>query len=318
MPRITSRDIKLFKDLFRFNGLSGPSIIQKTFNGSTHGYNRLSAFMKDRYIDQTFYYALHHRKHKKSFTQRICAIYYLKPKGLRVIRKNIDPRYVRPSERKLDVHNLVSNFYMNIPNILSRRETLRQYNLKPFMPVTCCIPSDPPIFIYVSGKDKNFAEDSRIAAFIESGITEAKHIIVSREFSEKFYKPFSYFVSWDSAPFIIPNIINDHHYYERQFVRVLKKYYPTASATFTEGLCTQFKIPDRGTYKTANLVFASNLIRLNLQYPEKDILVSVPSLHHLYGINLKGGEFIFYSEKDNKFYRMFAQSNKMKYKPIVA
>ena len=148
--RIQPRDKEMLQEIIDFNGLPGPQIIDKFFKTENYGYERLKALEDNGYISKKYYYA-QNKKNGKVFPQRISAIYYAMPKGCREVGCTIDTRYVVPDDDKLEVSNLVGNLYSKIPNLLSKRKAIEKYELKNFIPVSCVIPSDNPMFIYVLG-----------------------------------------------------------------------------------------------------------------------------------------------------------------------
>lgn len=146
--RLQPRDIEVLKRVIDFNGLPASAIIKVFFESEGYGYRRLKQLEENGYLEKTFYYSPR-KKDGKVFTQRIGGIYYAAFKCCWELGYTIDPRFVVPDEKKLDVTNLIGKLFAEAPDLLSKRQAVEKYGLKNFMPITCVVPNDNPIFIYI-------------------------------------------------------------------------------------------------------------------------------------------------------------------------
>lgn len=311
--RLQERDMDILQDLYRFNGLSGQAIVRARFSKDQGGYRRLKILEKHNFIAKKYYYAVR-RAGERTWTQRIAAIYYLTPKGLRTIGESIDPRMVRPDEDKLDVHNLIGKLYLANSGLLSKRETLKRYDLKGFMPVTCSFPSDPPIFVHILGK-KNLEESTRIVSFAQAKILPARHIIVSRSFEEEFLVPEISFIPWEFAPEVLPVLAQDFGHYLNGLKTIVKSLYPEAVFT-PHGLFTEAQTRNK-TYNLAELVSGSCYLRLELRTPPPNTVILVKDKRCLEGVQLDQGSFTIYNMRDQSFYEVFLDQGRMYMRPVI-
>lgn len=210
--RIQDRDREILKEIINFNGLPASVIIKNHFKTKKYGYARLKLLEKNGYVSNTYYYA-QNKKNGKKFAQRISAIYYATSLGCREVDCPTDYRYVVPNEDKLDVTNLVGNLYSRIPNLLSKRQAMEEYGLKGFMPVTCAIPNENPIFIYILGNKLGRNEIGATKNFIESYPAPATHYVISRDFKDRLNIQKANFVLWRLALEYLPNLAKDENYY---------------------------------------------------------------------------------------------------------
>ncbi len=308
--RLQDRDIELLKKIIDFNGLPGPQIVEIFFNESVYGYKRLKQLQDNGYLKQVYYYA-QNKKNNRLFAQRISAIYYATSKTLRELGYTIDPRYVVPKEDRLDVANLVGNLLARIPSLISKRQAIEKYSLKNFMPVSCVVPNDNPIFIYVLGNKIGRYDLGKIAGFIKSEVIPgAKHFIISRKFREKLFLQNAYFIPWSFATEYLPNIVNDHNFYIKEFLSITKKQFPGIKfLSYQEPL---FKAEYNGEIlHIGELISGNNQLRLILEEPPENTYIYAPSRKHFYGVRLKQGSFLFYSKKDKQIFKMYSKNNRM-------
>ncbi len=313
MIRIGERDLSLLRDLYRFNGLPAPSIIKLMFGNSKYGSRRLLALENEGYVKKKFYYAQNRTKGRR-FSQRISAIYYVTQKGLQTIDEPIHPRYVVPDKERLDIHNLIGNIYAKTPSLLSRRDTLDRYELKPFMPVTCAIPRKPPILIHIIGNKKVRKEAARLSGFLQSYVITARHVIVARKFEPELLIPGSYLVPWTVAPTVIANIAMDMDHYTKQLILLFRRSYPDSSFSISEPFIQARTM--HNTYHLATLMFATALTRFNLQRPPKNTLVYTPTARHVWDLNVQQGSLKFYNEEDKSLHQLSVKEGKRYLIPI--
>ncbi len=308
--RIQQRDKDVIQRIIDFNGLPGKEIVDKYFDGSRYGNMRLKSLEDNGYLKKIYYYAPR-KKDGKVFTQRISAIYYATPKGLREVGCSIDSRFVIPDEEKLDVSNLVGKLFAKIPSLLSKRQAIEKYNLKNFIPISCAVDGDTPMFIYVLGNKLGRFDIGRIKGFTESGIMpHAKHYVVSRKFYDRLFLPNIHFVPWIMAPDILPNLAQDRNYYLREFLEIVKKEFPGI------GLLSGPEPLIRAQYQNkilhiGELISGLNHIRLVLQDPPENTFIYAPSRRHFYGVKLNQGSFLFYSQKDQDIFEMRLRDSNM-------
>lgn len=309
--RLQPRDIKILEKVIDFNGLPSQDIIQKFFNTERYGYERLQLLRDNGYLKRVYYYAPR-KKGDQTLAQRVGGIDYATPKALREVGCTIDPRFVVPNEDKLDVTNLVGELFREIPELLSKRQAIEKYGLKNFMPITCAIPHESPVFIYILGSKVGRQEPGRIAGFIKSGtFPDAKHIIVSRTFREKLNIPDAYFIPWIFAPTHLPNLAKDPHYYLKEFLTLAKHQFP--GIKFLNSTPEPFiKAEHQGRLLHLSELFSgSNLLRLNLQEPPENTYIYAPSRRHFQGVKLRKGSFLFYSQEDQGVFQMSLKNKRM-------
>ncbi|HHX24280.1 MAG TPA: hypothetical protein GX723_09805 [Thermoanaerobacterales bacterium] len=308
--RIQPRDKEVINDVIKFNGLPASVIISKHFKTKTYGYERLKLLENNGYLGNMYYYALR-KKDGKKFAQRISAIYYATSKGCKEVGCTIDYRYVVPNKDKLDVANLVGNLYSKIPNLLSKRQAMDIYALKNFMPVTCVVPGEKPIFIYILGNKLGRKEVGSVKNFIESNtFSGATHYVVSRDFKERLNILNANYIQWATALEYLPNIAKDKNYYLDEFLRLIKRQLPGIRPL------TEPNPLIRAQYKNQILhigefITGSNNLRHILDEPPENTIIYATSRNHFHGLKLKNKEdsFIFYSKKDKSFFRMILNKN---------
>ncbi len=308
--RLQDRDIELLKRIIDFNGLPGPQIVEIFFNGTNYGYKRLKQLQDNGYLKQMYYYA-QNKKNGQLFAQRIAAIYYATSKALSELGYTIDPRYVVPNEDRLDVVNLIGRLFSKIPNLISKRQAIEKYGLKNFMPITCVVPNDNPIFIYILGNKIGRYDVGRIAGFIKSEIfPKARHYIISRTFREKLFLPNAHFVPWIFATEYLPNITKDNNYYLKEFLKITKEQFPEIKLlSYPEPL---IKAEYNGKIlHIGELISGLNQLRLILEEPPENTYIYAPSRRHFYGVKLKQGSFLFYSKRDEQIFEMHTKNNRM-------
>ncbi len=316
---ILNRDIEVIADICRFGGLTLKSISKKHFNNNI-GYasERMAKLYDKEYVSRRYYYAKN-VDHKKSYTQRISSIYYPLQKGLNLIGSDVDVRTVKPVSSKLDVTNLISNLYIDIPELLPSRQTRKRYELENFMPVTCSVRCDNKrlFLIHIIGKRKGYNEIAKILSFIKSGILHSRdsknfegfsfknidlrHIIVSRNFDKDYIVPGSNFISWSSILEILPNIVIDENYYLTEFLSILKEKYSSLRVVGKKDGYTIAQSTDR-TFHVCELFSGSADLKLLLRRPPKNTLIYLPTYHQLYNLPLLSGSATIYSKDNNRYY----------------
>jgi len=310
--RLNEKDLAVLKDTARFRGLSAESMRQVHFGGSTYAWKRLGALYEDGYLGRKYYYDLHRTPGGAKHSQRIAAIYYPTPRGLKAIDYQIDPRYVVPNDDKLDIHYMLGKLYTSMPDLLSKREAQR-LGLKSFMPVTCVHPARLPVFISIIGKNKSPWEDSRLINFFKSGIFPGTYIAVSRDFpGEKLLLTDSHFIPWDLAPEIVPKMIGNKNYYLDEFINKFKG----AEVLGRRGPFIEVRFPERGTFYLGELLTGSTRLMLSLRSPPERAYIFIESVKHLSGVKLERGSFLAYARKDKKLYRFFTEGGRMKHHPV--
>ena len=212
--RINEKDKAILADTARFRGLTSETIRHIYFSDSTYAWKRLNALYENGYLDRKYYYEMKKTSTGKNHAQRIAVLYFPTPKGLKLIDYKIDPRYVIPENHKLDVHYMVSQLYNSIPKLKSKREAQKEYPLKNYMPVTCVIPQERPVFISILGKNKTYKEESRLIKFIEAKYFHGTYIIISNRFpGEKLQLTDSHYIYHKLAPEVVPKMIMNRNYY---------------------------------------------------------------------------------------------------------
>lgn len=308
--RIQPRDKELIQRIVDFNGLPGKELVDRFFNGSQYGYRRLKLLLDNDYLKSVFYY-VPRKKGEKIITQRISAIYYATPKALREIDCTIDPRFVVPDADKLDVSNLVGRLFARIPNLISKRQAIEKYHLKNFMPITCVVEDDNPMFIYILGNTIGRLEIGRIKGFIESGLfPHATHYIVSRTFHKRLFLPNVYFIPWLLAPEVLPNLAQDRNYYLNKIIKIAQETFPGIRLLSSPTPLIRAQYRDTILH-IGELMSGLNSVRLILKDPPENTFIYAPSRRQFYGVNLTQGSFLFYSEKDKRIYEMCLKGNTM-------
>lgn len=311
--RIQPRDREILKDIIAFNGLPASVLIKKYFSTKKYGYARLKLLENNGYVSNMYYYA----KNKKdgiNFAQRISAIYYATSLGCREVDCPTDYRYVVPNEDKLDVSNLVGNLYSIIPSLISKRQAMEKYGLKGFMPLTCVIPNEKPIFIYVLGNKLSRNEIGMTKNFIESYPAPATHYVVSRDFKERLNIPNAHFIPWIFALDYLPNLAKNKDYYLNEFIKIIQKELPGIR------LLSNTQPLLRAQYKNqvlhlGELISGSNHLRQILDEPPENTIIYAPTRVHFYSIKFKSEKdsFIFYSQRNQDFFKMFlSNKNRMR------
>lgn len=308
--QLQQRDREILQDLYRFNGLPAEAIIGR-FSCRNDGYRRLRILKREGYVARKYYYA----KNNNNRAQRIATIYYVMPKGLKAINIGIDPRMVRPYDDELDVHNLIGRLYLAEPRLLSKRETLKRYDLKGFMPVSCSIPGKPPVFIHILGKDKNSLEEKTwVVSFIEAQILPAEHVIISRNFDKIYLTPEARYIPWDMAVQILPIWSRDRDVYINKLKKYFLTFYP--EAIFFPKDPFIIARTRRGIFHLAELVSGSCFLRMVLASPPPNTLVFVENRRCLEGVNLEQGSFFVYSEQENQVFEIFLKDGWMYIRPV--
>ncbi len=310
--RIQDRDREILKEIINFNGLPASVIIKNHFKTKKYGYARLKLLEKNGYVSNTYYYA-QNKKNGKKFAQRISAIYYATSLGCREVDCPTDYRYVVPNEDKLDVTNLVGNLYSRIPNLLSKRQAMEEYGLKGFMPVTCAIPNENPIFIYILGNKLGRNEIGATKNFIESYPAPATHYIISRDFKDRLNIQKANFVLWRLALEYLPNLAKDENYYLNEFLKIIQRELLGIRLLNNTQPLLRVQYGNQVLH-LGELISGSNHLRFILQEPPENTIIYSPSRVHFYKIKLKSEKdsFIFYSQKDKGFFRMFlSEKNRM-------
>ena len=313
--RLNDKDLDILKDTGRFNGLSAESIRQVHFAGTTYAWKRLNALYKSGYLERKYYYTLNQTQNGIKHSQRIAAIYYLTPKGLKAISLKIDPRYVVPQDVRLDVHFMISKLYKVLPGLLSKRESMEKYGLKSFMPVTCIYPSTPPVFISILGKDSSPWERSNVLSFFKTKIFPGTYAVISRNFpEEKLLLTDSHFIFWRFAPSIIPKMVQDKEVFLNQFLNVFEG----AKVLAYKEPFVKIQAPGYGVLNIAELFSGSTHLMLHLMNPSENTCIYIENLSHLgQGVKLEKGSFYVYTREDERFYEIFIENGKMKAKTIA-
>jgi hypothetical protein len=213
--RLTSNDINAMKDMFRFNGLSTKALAQNHYSTIEYARKRLFEMQKAGYIAREVVYSVKELGNNERKVSRDTNIYYLRYKGIRAINEHTDPRYVVPKKELLDVTNFVSNLYMQVPNLQSRRQARQKFELpENSLWPTCFIPSSPPLLIYFIGKNNQRYYLSKAKIFIKKHKSLGHHIIVSEKLEKRSLLSLRdvnnvHFFLWDQAPEKIVNLVKD-------------------------------------------------------------------------------------------------------------
>lgn len=308
--RLQPRDKEILERIIDFNGLNAAAIINVFFDSQKYGYRRIKQLQNNGYLKQIYYYA-QNKKKGQVFSQRIAAIYYATPKALREVGISIDPRFVVPNKEKLDVTNLIGNLFARIPKLISKRQAKEIYGLKNFMPISCVVPLDNPIFLYILGNKVGRQDVGRIVGFIKSDIfPNARHFIISRTFRKKLLLTNSYFIPWTFALEYLQNIVNDNYFYLNKFLEIVEEQFPGIQFLTQPEPLIKAKYQNKILH-IGELFSGSNHLRLVLQDPPENTYIYVPSRRHFYGVSLKQGSFLFYSKQDKETFEMLLRDKNM-------
>jgi len=303
--RLTGKDIGALKAMFLFKGLSTYALAEKYYSTLTYARKRLSELKAEGYISSRGYYKAKKIDNGKKQNSRIVNIYYPTYKGIRAIDENMDPRNVEPDKKYLDVANLVSELYRRIPNLLSRRQTLQRFELSNYQPPICSIPTSPPLILYIIGETRWHEEISRTIGFIKVKPELGRHIIISKDYEYGFLTlPNSYFIHWDHALEVVPNLAKDINYYFKEFQEVIAEQFPGAVFLPYEPPYLRVNTGKKIIY-VAELISGSNFLRLHLCKPIQNVYVYAfeKSKKSFSGINLEYGSFAFFSRQEQKLYK---------------
>lgn len=309
--RLNEKDLSILLDTARFRSLSLETIRHVHFDGSTYAWTRLNALYENGYMDRKYYYEIKKTVSGMNHAQRIAVFYFPTPKGLKTIDYCIDPRFVVPDDKKLDVNYMVSQLYRNIPDLLPKREAQEKYPIKNFMPVTCMVPQERPVFISILGKNKGYKEESKLIKFVEAKIFSGTYVIISNRFpGEKLlFTDDSYYIHNNLAPEVIPNMLSGWNYLEEFIIKKIK---PTSVVGYKEPF-TQINIPGHGVCNVAELLTGSTRLMLFLRNPPEKTYVYVDSIKQMHGVKLESGSFHVFSREKQKFYRVYIDEHgKMK------
>lgn len=283
---LTVRDKKLIKDVIYFKGLPTQTIIKLYFNGSeTYAKKRLSQLKKAGYLENMFYNVYC----AQGCGKRKTSIIYATHKAIKVLRLNVNSKRIIPAKKDLDEKDLIGKLYGKIPTMLPAKLARRKSKLHNYDPVSCIVPSSPPLYISILGSSAVDKESryNRVRSFsIKTKNLPFKKIVVAKEFHPLLLADPINFISWDMAEEAIPNIAEDENYY----INKLKKFFLRAP-----GKANFHSIDDSGlirmeysakTYYIAELFTGSNKIRKALRNPAKNTIIYVPHRNYLHGIDL--------------------------------
>ena len=312
---LNDKDLAVLKDTARFRSLSLESISLVHFGGSTYAWKRLGKLYKHGYVDRKYYYTVEKMPGGTEHTRRVAAFYYPTLKGLNAIGYTIDPRYVQPDSRKLDLHYMVSQLYSNIPGLLAKREAQGKYGLKNFMPVTCVVPSQPPVYICITGKNKSHGEANRLIKFIDIKYFSGTYIAVSHQFpGKKLLLTNSHFIPWNLAQEVIPRMVKDKDAYINDFLSYADRLFKGIQVLEKEERFIKVQTASHGIYNLAEIFTGSTRLMLLLRNPPPRTFVYCENPKHLQGFKLESGSFIFFSRKENKIYELFMEGGKTKHR----
>ncbi|MDK2836749.1 MAG: hypothetical protein PWP21_1526 [Thermosediminibacterales bacterium] len=267
---------------------------------------------KKGYINSMHYYRPDKKPGEKTKVKRVAAICYLTHKGVKALGKDIDPRYVEPQRDKLEVYNLIGKLYEKFPDLISRREAVEKMGIKNFMPLTCIIPSTPPIIISILGRSKSYEDESRIASFAKTRPIEGTYVIISHSFNARYLESDSYFIHWDRALEVMPNIAKERNYYMNEFISILKRQYRDISIyPATSDLFVKARISGRPFF-LGELVSGSNRLRFELRNPPDNTYIYIKNRSDLIGVDLEHGKFYYYLSSENKAYKMENRDGEIK------
>ncbi len=302
---LQERDLVVLRDIYRFNGLPLPTIVKKHYNKSvSYAYKRLRRLRREGYIENIYYYEPDKKPGEKTKVKRVAAICYLTHKGLRALNENINPRYVEPQRDKLDIYNIISRLYEEFPDLISKREAVEKMGIKNFMPLTCIIPTSPPVLISILGKKKSYEDESRIASFAKARPIEGRYVIISTGFNARYLESDSYFIHWDNALEVLPNIVKEKDYYLNEFIGILKRQYRDVTIlSASPNPFVKARISGR-TFHLGELVSGSNRLRLELRNPPDSTYIYVKNRHELTGVDLEHGKFYYYLSSEGRAYKM--------------
>lgn len=97
-------------------------------------------------IDKTFYYAVY-----RGLSRRIAAILYVTDLGIKHLglTETVNSASVKPKKDQLVVHNLIGSLYSSIPKLIFSKVARERYSLKNYIPVSCSLPGEKSIFIFI-------------------------------------------------------------------------------------------------------------------------------------------------------------------------
>jgi hypothetical protein len=309
--RINDRDRKVFEALYRFNGITLGALQEVHFNGSSYASNRLAKLKNAGYLDRKYYY---------SDGLKEAGVYYLCSKGIQEIGKEITPKYIEPRKDKLDVQIMLSKLYCKFSDdLLSAREVKQVYNLQNFTPISAFLPS-PPTAIIILSQNSTSQEYNNVKTFLEAQVEPfVQYIVVAKKFPGVLEETDAHFIYWDMAEQVIPNFYRNPQHYTNSFLKVFQNYFPNTPITVKKQYGLQFHV--------ANLPFGplylgelhTGFLRLArlLQRPDRAYCLSVPDRAQLNMVRVVEGSFTIYSEKDQAFYRVFTQDNRLKTKKLT-
>lgn len=300
--KLPERDRNILIDLYNFNGLPMQSILDKYFGDKTdYGYKRLAVLQERGLINKTYYYVSN-----RGAVRRVAAILYITYQGLKFlgIDKTVSTANVKPREEGLDVHYMLGSLYTSIPELLAGRTAREKYNLKNYMPITCCYPGTRPVYIFIIGQTPARNEVARFRGFVKSSVYPGDHLVISR----RFYKPLGdipiRFVPWDLAREVVPIGLKNKDHYLEEFRGILRSRFSNIVFGSKHGDFQEVKINNR-MYNIGEIFFGnSEGVRQALSNPLNSTLLYTPSRVHFPGIKLEKGSFLFFSRKDEAFYKM--------------
>lgn len=311
--RLNEKDLAVLLDSARFRGLTAETIRHIHFNDSTYAWKRLNALHENNYLGRKYYYEVKKTASGINHAQRIAALYFPTPKGLKTVNYSIDPRYVVPMDHRLDVHYVLSRLYNNIPELLPKRDAQEKYPLKNYMPVTCMVPDQhKPFFISIIGNNKAHKEESKLVKFVETGYFPGTYIIVSSKFpGEKLLLTDSHYIHHDLAPEVIPNMARGRNDYLDFFITKFAK-----GVVGHQDLFTMVDVQNRGVCHFAELFTGSTRLMRSLRRPLPKTYIYLDRIRHIQGIKLEHGSFHAFSREKQKFYRVYLEDDKIKHRLI--
>lgn len=317
--RLDERDLAVMRDTARFRGLTLESIRRVHFNGSTYAWKRLASLYEHGYLERKYFYEVKHTAPGTRPARRIAAFYYPTPKGLKKIGYVIDPRYVVPIAEKLDVHHLISELYAAIPGLLGKREAMAYYNFKRFMPVSCVVPQEPPLFICISGRNRSHGEVSRLVKFIHTGYIPGRYIAIARHsFAERLLLTEAHFIPWDLAAEVVPTMAKDPSYYLERFISFVdQRQFKGITVLAQNGPFVKVKTAQHQVFNLAELFTGSTRLMLMLRNPPENAYVFCDSLKHLStSVRLESGSIYALARKEKKLYQLYAEDGKTKHRVL--
>jgi len=123
----------------------------------------------------------------------------------------------------------------------------------------------------------------------------------------------AYFIKWNLASKVLPDILYDNDFYINKFTDYLK---PRERL----GKCSKnvFALAKdgKGIFNIGELFTGYSRLIINLATPPRRTVVLIPDKNHLKYIKLKSGyTFIVYDNKDKSYYRVFEEGGNIKTKP---